>query len=73
MITPAEQEILDRIREREGDIYAEVLVLVFMRLPHAPTTAHLAWPRTIVLDDPQHLADTVVGAFQDLNDKAREP
>lgn len=58
MISAEEREQLDHIRDQEADIYAEVLFLVLSRLSPGR--------------DKRLIADTVTGAFQDLNARAIE-
>jgi hypothetical protein len=66
MISPDEREQLDIMMGQEADFYAPLLFLVLMRLPHQPMSA-APWPRSLSLESPSALRDTIVGAYADLN------
>lgn len=58
MITEQEQHALDRVREQEGDFYAELMTLALIRThPDVPT---------------ERIAETVLGVYHDLNERVLE-
>lgn len=71
MITPDEREQLNRINEAEADFYAPLLLLVLLRLPSAPMTAE-PWPRSIQLESPGALRETILSAYRDVNEMMAE-
>jgi hypothetical protein len=69
MINDSEKAVLEQVRDREADIYAEVLALVLLRLPTATVNGG---PAMLQAPDPQTIPDLIVGAFTDLNLRAIE-